>query len=139
MIKAKQSYRMLHTMLRVRDLEKSLTFYTEVLDMKLLRRQDFPDGKFTLAFVGYGSENSSTVLELTYNWEQKDAYELGEGYGHIAVGVPDIVETCSKLARAGANIIREPGPMKHGKTVIAFVQDPDGYKIELIQLDSRQP
>ena len=133
MVQEGSTYRMLHTMLRVRDLEQSVSFYTETLGMKLLRRKDFPQGKFTLAFVGYGPEESDTVLELTHNWEQDDAYDLGNGYGHIALGVPDIAATCGSLRDAGANIVREPGPMKHGTTIIAFVEDPDGYKIELIE------
>lgn len=133
MVQEGSTYRMLHTMLRVRDLEQSVSFYTETLGMKLLRRKDFPQGKFTLAFVGYGPEESDTVLELTHNWEQDDAYDLGNGYGHIALGVPDIEATCRSLRDAGANIVREPGPMKHGTTIIAFVEDPDGYKIELIE------
>ena len=120
-------------MLRVKDLTKSISFYTETLGMQLIRKQDFPDGKFTLAFVGYGAEDSNTVIELTHNWDQFDSYDLGEGYGHIALGVPDIQSTCKDLRAAGANIVREPGPMKHGTTVIAFVEDPDGYKIELIE------
>ena len=120
-------------MLRVKDLTKSISFYTETLGMQLIRKQDFPDGKFTLAFVGYGAEDSNTVIELTHNWDQYDSYDLGEGYGHIALGVPDIQSTCKNLRAAGANIVREPGPMKHGTTVIAFVEDPDGYKIELIE------
>lgn len=120
-------------MLRVKDLTKSISFYTETLGMQLIRKQDFPDGKFTLAFVGYGAEDSNTVIELTHNWDQYDSYDLGEGYGHIALGVPDIQSTCKDLRAAGANIVREPGPMKHGTTVIAFVEDPDGYKIELIE------
>ena len=124
---------MLHTMLRVSDLESSISFYTELLGMELLRKQEFPGGKFTLAFVGYGSEESNTVIELTYNWEQSNLYDLGDGYGHIALGVPDIHSTCDQLRTAGAKIVRDPGPMKHGTTVIAFVEDPDGYKIELIE------
>ena len=133
MEKSESRYRMLHTMLRVKDLTKSISFYTETLGMQLIRKQDFPDGKFTLAFVGYGAEDSNTVIELTHNWDQYDSYDLGEGYGHIALGVPDIQSTCKDLRAAGANIIREPGPMKHGTTIIAFVEDPDGYKIELIE------
>ena len=133
MEKSESRYRMLHTMLRVKDLTKSISFYTETLGMQLIRKQDFPDGKFTLAFVGYGAEDSNTVIELTHNWDQYDPYDLGEGYGHIALGVPDIQSTCKDLRAAGANIVREPGPMKHGTRVIAFVEDPDGYKIELIE------
>ena len=133
MEKSESRYRILHTMLRVKDLTKSISFYTETLGMQLIRKQDFPDGKFTLAFVGYGAEDSNTVIELTHNWDQYDSYDLGEGYGHIALGVPDIQSTCKDLRAAGANIVREPGPMKHGTTVIAFVEDPDGYKIELIE------
>ncbi len=126
-------YRLLHTMLRVRDLEKSLDFYTRLLGMTLLRRTDFPDGKFTLAFVGYGGEEDHSVVELTYNWDQKEPYDPGTGFGHLAIGVPDIYGTCELLAAAGARITRAPGPMKHGTTVIAFIEDPDGYKIELIE------
>lgn len=126
-------FRMLHTMLRVKDLDASIAFYTEGLGMRLLRRNDFPGGRFTLAFVGYGPEDSHTVLELTHNWEQETPYELGAGYGHIAVGVPDIYGTCAGLKTRGVNVVREPGPMKHGSTVIAFVEDPDGYKVELIE------
>ena len=124
--------RLLHTMLRVGDLERSLRFYTEVLGMGLLRRKDYPEGRFTLAFVGYGSERESTVLELTHNWDTA-AYDLGEGYGHIAIGVEDIAATCAAIAAKGGKVVRPPGPMKHGSTVIAFVEDPDGYRIELIQ------
>ena len=124
--------RMLHTMLRVGDLEKSLAFYTGPLGMKLLRRQDFPGGRFTLAFVGYGDESDHTVLELTHNWDTP-SYDLGSGYGHVALGVEDAYRTCETLRAKGVKITREPGPMKHGTTVIAFVEDPDGYKIELIQ------
>ncbi len=126
--------RMLHTMIRVRDLDKSIEFYTDFLGMKVLRRDDYPGGKFTLAFVGYGDEDSHTVIELTHNWDQEDAYDLGNGYGHVAIGVPDIYSTCKKLEAAGANIPRPPGPMMHGTTVIAFVEDPDGYKVELIEV-----
>jgi len=130
---AKGRFRMLHTMVRVKDLDKSLDFYTRLLGMKVLRKKDFPGGKFTLAFVGYGEESETAVLELTHNWDQAEPYELGSGYGHIAIGVPDIYATCDALEKAGANIPRPPGPMKHGSTVIAFVEDPDGYKIELIE------
>jgi lactoylglutathione lyase len=124
--------RLLHTMLRVRDLDESLRFYTGPLGMKLLRRTDYPDGKFTLAFVGYGDEKDHTVLELTYNWGRSD-YQLGDAFGHVAVGVDDIHAACEQLRAAGVRITREPGPMKHGTTVIAFVEDPNGYKVELIQ------
>jgi len=126
-------FRFLHTMIRVFDLDKSLDFYTRLLGMKLLRRQDFPAGEFTLAFVGYGDEAAHTVLELTYNWGQKERYGLGDGFGHLALGVNDIYATCEKLKEAGAKVVREPGPMQHGSTHIAFIEDPDGYKIELIQ------
>ncbi len=128
--------RILHTMLRVRDLEKSLAFYTEILGMNLLRRKDYSSGRFTLAFVGYGKESESTVLELTHNWDIVN-YEIGEGYGHIAIGVDNIYSTCNFISESGGHVIREPGPMKHGSTIIAFVEDPDGYKIELIQVNSR--
>ena len=128
--------RLLHTMLRVGDLERSITFYTEVLGMRLLRRKDYPGGRFTLAFVGYGDESDTTVLELTHNWDTSD-YELGSGYGHIALGVDDIVATCEAIRAKGGRVVREPGPMKNGSTVIAFVEDPDGYKVELIELSSR--
>ncbi|MEQ8754712.1 MAG: lactoylglutathione lyase [Coleofasciculus sp. G1-WW12-02] len=128
--------RMLHTMLRVGDLDESLKFYCDVLGMKLLRKKDYPGGKFTLAFVGYGDESDHTVLELTYNWGV-DQYELGDAYGHIAIGVDDIYGTCEQIKERGGKVVREPGPMKHGSTVIAFVQDPTGYKIELIQLGTQ--
>ncbi|WP_374423842.1 lactoylglutathione lyase [Chromobacterium sp.] len=124
--------RLLHTMLRVGNLERSLAFYQEVLDMKLLRRQDYPDGRFTLAFVGYGAEEEQTVLELTHNWDT-ESYELGNGYGHIAIEVPDAYAACDMVRAKGGKVTREAGPMKHGTTVIAFVEDPDGYKIEFIQ------
>jgi lactoylglutathione lyase len=123
-------------MLRVGDLERSLRFYTEVLGMKLLRRKDYPEGGFTLAFVGYGEEKDSTVLELTHNWDTS-AYEIGTGFGHLAIGVDDIHATCAAIAGKGGKVVRQPGPMKHGSTVIAFVEDPDGYKVELIQTSSR--
>lgn len=128
--------RLLHTMLRVGNLEESLKFYCDVLGMKLLRQKDYPEGKFTLAFVGYGDESDHTVLELTYNWGV-EKYELGNAYGHIAIGVDDIYATCDRLKKLGAKVVREPGPMKHGSTVIAFVEDPDGYKVELIQLGTQ--
>jgi len=124
--------RILHTMIRIGDLERSLRFYTEVLGMRLLRRQDYPEGKFTLAFVGYEDESSGAVIELTYNWDV-DHYELGTGFGHIAIEVPDAYAACDEIKRRGGTVTREAGPMKHGTTVIAFVIDPDGYKLELIQ------
>jgi lactoylglutathione lyase len=124
--------RMLHTMLRVGDLDKSIAFYTEVLGMQLLRRKDYPDGKFTLAFVGYGDESDHTVIELTHNWDT-GSYDLGNGYGHIALAVEDAAAACNEIKKRGGNVVREAGPMKHGTTVIAFVEDPDGYKIELIE------
>jgi lactoylglutathione lyase len=126
---------MLHTMLRVGNLEESLKFYCDVLGMRLLRQKDYPGGEFTLAFVGYGDESDHTVLELTYNWGV-DKYNLGDAYGHIALGVDDIYAKCEEIKAAGAKVTREPGPMKHGSTVIAFVEDPNGYKVELIQLGS---
>ena len=124
--------RLLHTMLRVGNLDRSLRFYCELLGMRLLRRREYPGGRFTLAFVGYGSEEETAVLELTHNWDTK-SYEIGTGYGHIALGVPDIYATCAALRERGVKITREPGPMQHGTTVIAFIEDPDGYKVELIQ------
>jgi lactoylglutathione lyase len=127
-----ESFTYLHTMLRVRDLDASIKFYTSLLGMKELRRIEVPEGKYTLAFVGYGNEESHTVLELTYNWGT-DHYELGTAFGHLALGVPDIYGTCDKLRQAGVKISREPGPVKFGTTVIAFIDDPDGYKIELIE------
>ncbi|NVJ90301.1 MAG: lactoylglutathione lyase [Methylocystaceae bacterium] len=129
-------FRFLHTMIRVFDLDKSISFYTEILGMKVLRKNDFPDGKFTLAFVGYGEEKDNTVIELTHNWDQAEPYDIGNGFGHLALGVPDIYKTCDDLRAVGAKIVREPGPMKHGTTVIAFIEDPDGYKIELIERKS---
>ena len=125
--------RFLHTMLRVKDLDKSLQFYTEQLGMKLLRKRDYPTGKFTLAFVGYGDENDSTVVELTHNWEQAEPYQLGSAFGHLAIGVPDVYKTCERLGAAGVKIPRPAGPMAHGGSVIAFIEDPDGYRIELVQ------
>lgn len=124
--------RLLHTMLRVVDLDRSIAFYTEVLGMRLLRRNDYPEGKFTLAFVGYQEESVGAVLELTHNWGV-DAYELGTAYGHIALEVPDAYAACDAIRARGGKVVREAGPMKHGTTVIAFVEDPDGYKVELIQ------
>jgi len=127
--------RMLHTMLRVGDLERSIKFYTEVLNMKLLRKQDYPDGKFTLAFVGYGSENEHTAIELTYNWDTA-SYDIGNAYGHIALEVDDAYKACERVKKAGGKVVREAGPMKHGAIIIAFIEDPDGYKIEFIQKGS---
>ena len=124
--------RILHTMLRVGDLERSLKFYTEVLGMKLLRRSDYPDGKFTLAFVGYGAESDGAVIELTHNWGV-EKYDLGNAYGHIAVAVEDAYKACAEVKTRGGKVTREPGPMKHGGTEIAFLEDPNGYRIELIQ------
>jgi lactoylglutathione lyase len=124
--------RLLHTMLRVKDLDASLAFYTEALGMRLLRKTDYPSGEFTLAFVGYGDESDTSVIELTHNWGKSD-YDLGDAFGHIAIGVSDIYATCEELRARGVKITREPGPMKHGSTVIAFVEDPNGYKVELIQ------
>ncbi|BBF86602.1 lactoylglutathione lyase [Aquitalea magnusonii] len=125
----------LHTMLRVGNLERSLAFYQDVLGMRLLRRQDYPEGRFTLAFVGYGDEADHTVLELTHNWDT-DSYELGNAFGHIAIGVDDAYQACDAVRAKGGKVVREAGPMKHGTTVIAFVEDPDGYKIEFIQKGS---
>jgi len=128
--------RLLHTMLRVGDLERSIAFYTDILGMRLLRRKDYPGGRFTLAFVGYGDESDNTVLELTHNWDTS-SYNIGSGYGHIALGVDDIVGVCDQIRAKGGQVVREPGPMKNGTTVIAFVEDPDGYKVELIEMSSR--
>ena len=124
--------RMLHTMLRVTDLEASLEFYQKVLGMRLLRRRDYPEGRFTLAFVGYGDESDHTVLELTHNWDTT-SYELGTAYGHVAIGVGDVYATCSEIKSRGGKVVREAGPMKGGTRVIAFVEDPDGYKVELVE------
>jgi lactoylglutathione lyase len=124
--------RLLHTMLRVGDLDRSLEFYTNVLGMKVLRRTDYPEGKFTLAFVGYQNESEGAVIELTHNWDTS-SYDLGNGYGHIALEVEDAYAACAAIKEKGGRVTREAGPMKHGTTVIAFVEDPDGYKIELIQ------
>ena len=128
--------RVLHTMIRVGDLERSLDFYSNVLGMKILRRKDYETGRFTLAFVGYGDESSNAVIELTHNWDT-DRYEIGTGYGHIALGMENIYTACDAIRAKGGKITREPGPMKHGTTEIAFVEDPDGYKIELIQLKNQ--
>jgi lactoylglutathione lyase len=124
--------RLLHTMLRVNNLDESLKFYCEGLGMKLLRKHDFPGGEFTLAFVGYGDEKDASVIELTWNWGTSK-YELGSAYGHVAIGVEDIYRACADLKQKGVKVVREPGPMKHGTTPIAFIEDPNGYKIELIQ------
>lgn len=125
--------RILHTMIRVLDLEKSLDFYSNDMGMILLRRKDFPGGKFTLAFLGYGDESNHTILELTHNWERTEPYEMGDGFGHIAIGVKDIYGVCAALEKKGIEIPRPPGPMKHGTTILAFVRDPDGYMIEFIE------
>jgi lactoylglutathione lyase len=124
--------RILHTMLRVGDLKRSIEFYTDVLGMRLLRQSEYPNGRFTLAFVGYGDESDEAVLELTHNWDTA-SYDLGSGYGHIAIEVDDAYKACSAVKERGGKVTREAGPMKHGTTVIAFVEDPDGYKIEFIQ------
>ncbi len=123
--------RILHTMLRVGDLDRSIDFYTNVLGMKLLRQQDYPEGSFTLAFLGYGPESEEAVLELTYNWDQHE-YDLGDGYGHIAIEVDDVYQAAERIRERGGKILREPGPMNAGSTIIAFVEDPDGYAIELL-------
>ena len=124
--------RVLHTMIRVGELQRSVDFYTGVLGMELLRKVDYPGGRFTNAFVGYGSESETAVIELTHNWDTEE-YDLGNGYGHVAIAVPDAYAACEKVKQRGGKVTREAGPMKHGTTVIAFVEDPDGYKIELIQ------
>lgn len=126
------SLRILHTMIRVGNLDRSLDFYTNVLGMQLLRKKDYPDGKFTLAFVGYGPESEQAVIELTHNWET-DSYDLGSGFGHIALAVDDAAAACDAIRQRGGKVVREAGPMKHGSTIIAFIEDPDGYKIELIE------
>jgi lactoylglutathione lyase len=125
--------RLLHTMIRVCDLDKSLDFYTRLLGMNLLRKTDYPEGRFTLAFVGYGEEKETAVIELTHNWDRAEPYVVGDGFGHLALAALDIYKTCEILAAEGVKIPRPPGPMKHGTTVLAFIEDPDGYKIELIQ------
>jgi len=124
--------RLLHTMIRVNDLEQSLRFYRDALGMKVLRREDFPGGRFTLAFVGYGDEIDHTVIELTHNWDTHE-YQIGNGFGHLAIGVANIYQTCDDLREKGVKVVREPGPMKHGTTEIAFIEDPNGYRVELIQ------
>lgn len=124
--------RLLHTMLRVGNLDESIKFYRDIMGMKLLRQQDYESGRFTLAFLGYGEEKDNTVLELTHNWDT-DSYEKGEGFGHIAIAVDDVYAACKKIREVGGTIVREPGPMKHGTTVLAFVEDPDGYKVELLE------
>jgi len=130
-----ESRRLLHTMIRVRDLEKSVDFYTRLMGMKLLRQKDYADGRFTLAFVGFGDEADHAVIELTHNWDQETDYDLGDGFGHLAVAVPDARAICADLEKQGVAIPRPPGPMKFGGSVIAFVEDPDGYWIELIERD----
>jgi lactoylglutathione lyase len=124
--------RLLHTMLRVNNLQESINFYDKFFGMKVLRQQDFPDGKFSLAFIGYGEEENNTVIELTHNWDTNN-YEQGGAYGHIAIEVDNAYETCAKIKELGGNVLRDAGPMMHGKTVIAFIEDPSGYKVELIQ------
>lgn len=126
-------FSLLHTMLRVKDQEKSIDFYTRHLGMKVLRQTEYPEGRFTNTFVGYGDEADNTVIEMTYNWDQDVPYDLGNGFGHLAVAVPDIYAACAQMEKEGVSIPRAPGPMKHGTTVIAFIEDPDGYKIELIE------
>ncbi len=128
--------RLLHAMLRVNDLDESLRFYCDVLGMRLLRRKDYPSGRFTLAFVGYGPESEQTVLEFTWNWDTR-RYEIGTGYGHVALGVEGIYDVVEQLRAKGAKVTREPGPMKHGGSEIAFIEDPNGYKVELIELRGR--
>ena len=128
--------RILHTMIRVGDLQRSIDFYTQVLGMRLLRKTDYPSGRFTNAFVGYEDESKAAVLELTHNWDTK-SYDLGTGYGHVALEVDDAYKACDEVRKRGGKVTREPGPMKHGTTVIAFVEDPDGYKIEFVQRKER--
>lgn len=128
----------LHTMIRVNELDESIKFYCGILGMKLLRKKDYPSGRFTLAFVGYGDEADNTVVELTHNWDTQQ-YDLGNAFGHLALGVEDIYKTCDALRSKGVKIVREPGPMKHGGSEIAFIEDPSGYKIELIDLQRRKP
>lgn len=130
---AQAGHRLLHTMIRVHDLDASIDFYTRLLGMRLLHRKDYPSGEFTLAFVGYGEEDAEAVIELTHNWGRGEPYDIGTGFGHLAIGVTDIHAVCGRLAAEGVKIPRPPGPMKHGGSVIAFIDDPDGYKIELVQ------
>lgn len=128
-----RGFRLLHTMLRVFDLDRSIDFYTRLMGMKLIRKREVPDGRYTIAFVGYGDEERDTLLELTYNWDQKEPYTIGSGFGHLAVATPDLYKVCDALAKEGVTIPRPPGPLKFGTVHIAFIEDPDGYKIELIQ------
>jgi len=125
--------RMLHTMLRVKDLDQSVDFYTRLMGMQEIRRNEVPGGRYTLAFVGYGDEVSTAVIELTHNWDQSEPYDIGSGFGHLAVGVPDVAATCERIKAGGGKVVREAGPVKHGTTIIAFVEDPNGYKVELVQ------
>lgn len=127
--------RILHTMIRVNNLAESIDFYKNFFDMKLLRKQDYPEGKFSLAFIGYGDESSNAVIELTYNWDSNQ-YNHGDAFGHIAIEVADAYKTCNEIKRKGGKVLRDAGPMIHGTTVIAFIEDPNGYKIELIQKDT---
>ena len=126
-------FRLAHTMIRVVDLDRTLDFYTRLLGMRVLRQNEYPGGRFTNTFIGYDEEDASTVIELTWNWDQREPYDLGNGWGHLALEVPDVYATCEQLAAEGARITRPPGPMKHGNRVIAFVEDPNGYKIELLE------
>ena len=130
---SQSGFRLAHTMIRVVDLDRTLDFYTRLLGMHVLRQREYPGGRFTNTFIGYDDEAVSTAIELTWNWDQKAPYDLGDGWGHLALEVPDVYATCEKLAAEGARITRPPGPMKHGTRVIAFVEDPNGYKIELIE------
>ncbi|MDH3688282.1 MAG: lactoylglutathione lyase [Gammaproteobacteria bacterium] len=130
-VKNSDQYRLAHTMIRVVNLEKSLAFYTGLLGMQVLRSTDYPDGKFTNVFIGYGPEESFPAIEITHNWDQQTPYDKGNGWGHICIEVPNVYESCERLEKAGVTITRPPGPMKHGTRVIAFIEDPDGYKIEL--------
>ena len=133
MANGKPGFRLLHTMIRVKEIDRSIDFYSRHLGMDVLRKKDFPGGKFTNVFMGYGDESNHTVLELTYSWDQEEPHTHGSGFGHLAVAVPDIYGACEIMETEGVSIPRPPGPMKHGTTVIAFIEDPDGYKIELIE------